>query len=63
MKEKIKTHIGLGRFFALPVAACAVLFGMMDRKIKPGDYALVLSVGPGMTGGATLLHWGARKEQ
>lgn len=28
MKEKIKTHIGLGRFFALPVAASAVLLGV-----------------------------------
>lgn len=26
--EKIKTHIGLGRFFALPAAACAVLLGI-----------------------------------
>ena len=25
---KIKTHIGLGRFFALPVAGCAVLLGV-----------------------------------
>lgn len=28
MIEKIKTHLGLGRFFALPVAACAVLLGV-----------------------------------
>lgn len=28
MKGKIKTHIGLGRFFALPVAVCAVLLGV-----------------------------------
>ncbi|MBA7643082.1 hypothetical protein ES703_50793 [subsurface metagenome] len=28
MKEKIKTHIGLGRFFALPVVVCAVLLGV-----------------------------------
>ncbi len=28
MKEKIKTHIGLGRFFALPAAVCAVLLGV-----------------------------------
>ena len=28
MKEKIKTHIGLGRFFALPACACAVLLGI-----------------------------------
>jgi len=28
MKAKIKTHIGLGRFFALPVAVCAVLLGV-----------------------------------
>jgi len=27
MKEKILTHIGLGRFFALPCAICAVLLG------------------------------------
>lgn len=28
MKGKIKTHIGLGRFFALPACACAVLLGV-----------------------------------
>lgn len=28
MKDKIKAHIGLGRFFALPAAACAVLLGI-----------------------------------
>lgn len=28
MKEKIKTHIGLGRFFALPPVVCAVLLGV-----------------------------------
>jgi len=28
MKDKILTHIGLGRFFALPVVVCAVLLGV-----------------------------------
>ena len=28
MKEKFRTHIGLGRFFALPIAVCAVLLGV-----------------------------------
>lgn len=28
MKNKIATHIGLGRFFALPAALCAVLLGV-----------------------------------
>lgn len=28
MKGKIKTHIGLGRFFALPACVCAVLLGI-----------------------------------
>ncbi len=28
MKERIKSHIQLGRFFALPVAVCAVLLGI-----------------------------------
>lgn len=28
MKDKIKTHIGLGRFFALPCAVCSVLLGV-----------------------------------
>ena len=28
MKEGIKTHIGLGRFFALPAVVCAVLLGV-----------------------------------
>ena len=27
MKDKVKTHIGLGRFFALPCVVCAVLLG------------------------------------
>lgn len=31
---------------------------LMEENIKPGDYAAVLSVGPGMTGGATLLRFG-----
>lgn len=31
---------------------------LMSEKIKPGEYALVLSVGPGMTGGASLLKFG-----
>ena len=28
MKEKIRAHIGLGRFFALPAAICAILLGI-----------------------------------
>lgn len=28
MKEKIKAHLGLGRFFALPACVCAVLLGV-----------------------------------
>ena len=28
MKDTIKTHIGLGRFFASPVCVCAVLLGI-----------------------------------
>jgi len=28
MKDKIKTHIGLGRFFALPIVVCSVLLGV-----------------------------------
>ena len=31
--------------------------GLMSQDIKPGDYAAVLSVGPGMTGGIALLRW------
>lgn len=30
---------------------------LMEQDIKPGDYASVLSVGPGITGGCTLLKW------
>jgi len=30
---------------------------LMSQGIKPGDYAAVLSVGPGMTGGMSLLRW------
>ena len=28
MKDKIKAHIGLGRFFALPIVVCSVLLGV-----------------------------------
>ena len=31
---------------------------LMSGKIQPGDYAAVLSVGPGMTGGMSLLQFG-----
>jgi len=31
---------------------------LMGENIKPGDYALVLSIGPGISGGATLLRFG-----
>lgn len=30
---------------------------LMEQPVKSGDYAMVLSVGPGMTGGASLLHF------
>jgi alkylresorcinol/alkylpyrone synthase len=32
---------------------------LMSQNISPGDYALILSIGPGMTGGATLLRFGS----
>jgi predicted naringenin-chalcone synthase len=37
---------------------------LIRKEITPGDYAMVLSIGPGMTGGATLLRFGqvSRKE-
>jgi alkylresorcinol/alkylpyrone synthase len=31
---------------------------LMSEKIKPLDYAMIVSIGPGMTGGATLLRFG-----
>jgi alkylresorcinol/alkylpyrone synthase len=31
---------------------------LMSQNIQPGDYALVISIGPGMTGGSTLLRFG-----
>jgi alkylresorcinol/alkylpyrone synthase len=31
---------------------------LMSQNIRPGDYTLILSIGPGMTGGATLLRFG-----
>lgn len=31
---------------------------MLEGRLKPGDYGLVISLGPGMTAGATLLYWG-----
>lgn len=30
---------------------------LMAQNVQPGDYAVVLSIGPGMTGGATLLQF------
>ncbi len=30
---------------------------LMVQNVQPGDYAVVLSIGPGMTGGATLLQF------
>ena len=30
---------------------------LMGEDIRPGNYAAVLSIGPGMTGGITLLRW------
>jgi len=33
---------------------------LMSERIKAGDYALVLSIGPGMTGGCTALKFGGR---
>jgi predicted naringenin-chalcone synthase len=32
---------------------------LMSRNIQPRDFVLVLSIGPGITGGATLLRFGA----
>lgn len=31
---------------------------LMAQDIQPGDYAAILSIGPGITGGMTLLNWG-----
>ena len=31
---------------------------MQERQPNPGDYGLVISLGPGMTAGAVLLYWG-----
>ncbi len=31
---------------------------LMSQNIQRGDYVLVLSIGPGMTGGGTLLRFG-----
>lgn len=30
---------------------------LMSQDVKPGDYAAVLSIGPGMTGGCSILKW------
>lgn len=35
---------------------------LISQDIKPGDYAAVLSIGPGMVGGMTLLRWPKEKE-
>ncbi|GAF90310.1 unnamed protein product, partial [marine sediment metagenome] len=30
---------------------------LMSEDVKPGDWGLIVSLGAGLAGGATLLHW------
>ncbi len=59
-EEKVRLSRETLRFFGNTSSTSVGITGkrLMAQNIKPGDYALVLSIGPGMTGGATLLRFG-----
>ena len=59
-EEKVRLSRETLRFFGNTSSTSVGITGkrLMAQNIKPGDYALVLSVGPGMSGGATLLRFG-----
>jgi len=58
-EEKVRLSRETLRFFGNTSSTSVGITGkrLMAQNIKPGDYALVLSVGPGMSGGATLLRF------
>jgi len=58
-EEKVTLSRGTLREFGNTSSTSVGITGkrLMSEDIRPGDYAAVLSVGPGMTGGITLLRW------
>jgi len=58
-EEKVTLSRGTLREFGNTSSTSVGITGkrLMGKDIRPGDYAAVLSVGPGMTGGITLLRW------
>jgi len=59
-EEKVRLSRETLRLFGNTSSTSVGITGkrLMAQNIKPGDYALVLSVGPGMSGGASLLRFG-----
>lgn len=59
-EEKVQLSRNTLRLFGNTSSTSVGITGkmLMAENIKPGDHALVLSVGPGMSGGATLLRFG-----
>ncbi len=58
-EEKVTLSRGTLREFGNTSSTSVGITGkrLMGENIQPGDYAAVLSVGPGMTGGISLLRW------
>jgi len=58
-EEKVTLSRGTLREFGNTSSTSVGITGkrLMGEDVHPGDYAAVLSVGPGMTGGISLLQW------
>ena len=58
-EEKVTLSRGTLREFGNTSSTSVGITGkrLMVEDIRPGDYAAVLSIGPGMTGGISLLRW------
>ena len=58
-EEKVTLSRGTLREFGNTSSTSVGITGkrLMGEDVRPGDYAAVLSIGPGMTGGISLLQW------
>ena len=58
-EEKVTLSRGTLREFGNTSSTSVGITGkrLMSQDINPGDYAAILSIGPGMTGGMSLLRW------
>ena len=58
-EEKVTLSRGTLREFGNTSSTSVGITGkrLMGENVRPGDYAAVLSVGPGMTGGISILRW------